>query len=178
VLWKYCLGVLMKNITHKRLVELLFYDSESGIFTRKIATGNGGRWKVGSVSGSIHSKKQGYVEISVDGDIYYAHRLAWFYVYGEWPENDIDHKDHNTTNNSIYNLRDVTRSENMQNRIKAQKNNKTGMLGAHQRVDRKGIRSRISIGGKQVNLGVFETAELAHQAYIEAKRMHHATCQL
>lgn len=102
------------NLTAARLRELLCYDPETGIFTSRIdRIGKGCKVKKGDAVGGPHTK--GYWDIRLDGRRYLAHRLAWLYVNGEWPENVIDHRDRNKRNNRWSNLRDVTQFLNMQN---------------------------------------------------------------
>ena len=162
-------------ITQSRLKEMLEYDPETGLFTRKISCGYRGCHRAGEIVGSIRA--DGYVIIRIDGVSYYAHRLAWFYVHGVWPEFDTDHIDLKTSNNRIVNLRPATRSENKQNRVAAQKNNiNTGILGVHF-INRSGLKNKyaakIKINGKQKSLGYYSTPELAHAAYVLAKRELH-----
>lgn len=70
----------------------------------------------------------GYLAIGFRGKTYYAHRLAWLYVYGKWPENYIDHINHDKLDNRIENLKDVSFLANMRN-LGRQCNNKTGVTG-------------------------------------------------
>jgi hypothetical protein len=111
------------------------------------------------------------------GKRYYAHRLAWLYEYGEFPEKIIDHIDGNRTNNSIHNLRDVSQALNSQNQKEARIDNGTGYLGVtfDKRPRTAKYRARIGITGcaKRICLGYFETPELAHLAYLDAKRKLH-----
>lgn len=79
------------TITAERLRELLEYDEDTGVFKRKARTSN--RISIGDIAGSSDAK--GYVCIRVGGKTYKAHRLAWLYVYGEWPTGEIDHINHN-----------------------------------------------------------------------------------
>lgn len=160
-------------LTQLTLQELLSYDCDTGIFTRTISTNN--KWGIGRVAGSIN--KKGYIKINLNGKKYFAHRLAWLYVYGVWPENQIDHKDTIKHHNWISNLRNVTNSENMQNQIKAKCHNKTGFLGVSLHPHGK-YTAQIVIGGRKKHIGQFLTPELAHAAYIEAKRVHHSTCTI
>ena len=155
-----------------RLKKCLNYDPETGLFYREIATAR--CVKIGNIAGSVSN---GYIRIKIDGKRYQAHILAWFYVYGKLPDYEIDHIDGNRSNNSIINLRDVTKSINVQNQKKAQSDNKsTGLLGAYS--SGKKYKSSIRVDGENKYLGIFETAELAHGAYINAKRKYHEGCTI
>jgi HNH endonuclease/AP2 domain len=149
----------MDNLTHARLKEVLSYDAETGVFTR-----------AGRVSGTLH--RLGYRQIGIDGKIYLAHRLAWFFVNGEWPSGDIDHANLDKDDNRIANLREVTKSENQHNRTK-QANNSTGFKGVWKKRNR--YSADIWAGGKKVRLGTFATPEEAHEAYKRAAANLHGT---
>lgn len=147
------------NVTWTRLLEVLEYNPETGIFInrghRKGAT-------VGSVSGCIN--KDGYNTIKIDGTLYFAHRLAWFYCFQEWPENDIDHIDRVRSNNRLDNLRDITLAQNNCNKsIKS--NNKTGFKGVYYKADKNKYHAQITLNGKKKHLGYFVTAEEASAVY-------------
>lgn len=162
------------NLTADRLRELLHYDPETGLFAN-----NGTRHGVarGSPTGTLDASN-GYVKIGVCGRRYYAHRLAWFYVYGEWPENDIDHLNGVRSDNRIANLRAATRALNMQNLRRANENSSSGLLGV-ERIGNRGFWcARIGVFGKRVYLGCFNNPEDAHQAYLEAKRRLHPGCTI
>ena len=98
-------------LTVERLRELLHYDSDTGVFTWRVYRSPGA--KKGDVAGCVN--EGGYIATQVDRKHYLSHRLAWLYVYGAWPIDEIDHKDGNPANNHIANLRDVTRLTNSQN---------------------------------------------------------------
>lgn len=100
------------NITYWRLKEVLHYNPETGIFIWLKTLSN--RTKVGYNAGT--HKNNGYMRIDIDGYFYYAHRLAFLYMTGEWPKNEIDHIDNIRDNNKWENLREVTRSQNNKNR--------------------------------------------------------------
>lgn len=101
-------------ITLEKLKETLDYDKKSGIFTWKVSNNN--RIKIGDVAVSKNST-HGYISIKIENKHYRAHRLAWFMTYGYWAK-EIDHIDRNRKNNAIRNLRDVSRSANMMNRMR------------------------------------------------------------
>lgn len=161
------------KLTQARLKRLLRYDRETGIF--RWIRGPGLRRDLdGSQAGVI--QEDGRVEIMIDYTNYKAHRLAFLYVVGRWPHPEIDHRDGVRSNNSWLNLREVTRSVNQQNLRRAFRNNKTGFLGVVRRGAK--FRAAISIGLARYFLGSFTTAELAHAAYVRAKRKLHEGCTL
>lgn len=163
------------NLTPQRLRELLDYDPATGVFTWRMNSPRGGWMRAGKVAGTPHS--QGYVFIRFDCQYYFAHRLAWFWLHGCWPEFHIDHVDGNRANNAAQNLRDVTQTVNMQNIKRAPRNSSNGILGASPH-GKSGFCARIRIQGKTRYLGTFGSAEEAHQAYLRAKRELHAGCTL
>lgn len=147
-------------LSHKRLTELLDYDPVTGIFIRKISISN--RTKVGEVAGSI---SKGYRQITVDGIRYEAHRLAWFFHYGHWPNGIVDHEDHDGLNNRIKNLRDTGKQGNSANSLRNQ-NNRSGYKGVSP--FRKSFRATIRVNGRLQHLGCFSDPKDAAAAYDKA----------
>lgn len=136
------------------------YDSETGIITRTILHFNCKK----AICDYIN--KDGYIYISFDNKKLKGHRLAWYLYYGEWPKYDIDHINHNKSDNRICNLRDVPESINCKN-LSLQKNNKSGYPGV---IWRKSINKwEVRIGGtkNRIHIGVFENLEDAIKAKIE-----------
>jgi hypothetical protein len=156
----------MKQLSHHRLLELLAYDSQTGVFLRRRS-----QKPVATI------QKNGRVQVCIDYVIFRAHRLAWFYVHGVWPAGDIDHIDGNPANNAIANLRCVTRSVNMENQRRARADNKLGVMGVSQRGHNK-FRATIVVSGKVQRLGNFSNPEAAHAAYRAAKRRLHVGCTI
>lgn len=112
----------LNNLTQKRLKVLLTYNPETGIFKRNITSG-------GKVKGGVAgSKSNGYNRISIDGSTYMAHRLAFLYMEGYWPEYQIDHINRKRNDNRWQNLRHVTRSCNIKN-TGLKSNNTSGVTG-------------------------------------------------
>lgn len=157
-----------------RVRELLDYEPDTGIFRWRARRG---RVQAGSVAGS--PAVRGYVSISVDNVLYRAHRLAFVCMDGRWPRGDVDHIDGDVSNNRYANLREASRSENMQNQRRALANNKSsGLLGVslHKQTGR--WQARITLSGKDHFLGRFDTPEMAHSAYLAAKRQIHSYCTI
>ncbi|CAM2151246.1 HNH endonuclease signature motif containing protein [Paraburkholderia tropica] len=156
-----------RDLTAERLREVLNYDPETGIFTRRLRTSN--RVKVGDVVGT---PTDGYLCGRVGNRLYVMHRLAWLYVYGVWPEKNLDHANGNRSDNRIANLREADHGENAEN-VVAHADNRTGYLGVTWCKLTCSYVARISRNRVTRHLGKFETAYEAHQAYLAAKRQLH-----
>lgn len=154
------------DITQDELKKALRYDPDTGYFTWIGST----RAKTNGLRAGTPSTG-GYVIISIDNRLYSAHRLAWFYVYGQWPKEFLGHIDKKRTNNRIANLREVNKSENMQNQTVYKFGTSAGLLG----VCKRGYQfvATIKINKKSKHLGTFATEEEAHQAYLTAKQKYH-----
>jgi hypothetical protein len=109
----------------------------------------------------------GYWYIGLLGKRYYAHRLAWFYMTGNWPQNQIDHINGNKSDNRWCNLREATGTQNQANR-KLNKNSTSGYKGVHFCKRTKRWSAFIQFKGKNRFLGRFDTQKEAHLAYINA----------
>lgn len=152
-------------LTQSTLKQILFYSPDSGEFTRvKTQSWNAKR---GSIAGCIGGN--GYLRIHVNGKLHQSHRLAWLYMHGEFPENDIDHINGDRTDNRLLNLRAATRQENVRNTL-MQKNNRTGYKGVKK--NGSGYSARIMINGVQLHLGTYPTPELAHSVYQKEAKLH------
>lgn len=154
----------MTALTHSRLCEALDYCEQTGRFTWKVQAGS--RGIAGAEAGSM--RRDGYITIRIDGERFFAHRLAWFYTTKSWPTGSIDHIDGDTSNNRISNLRDVSHRKNLHNRTRAQANNRHGFLGV-KRTANGGWVACLKRPGKSSYIGRFETPEKAHAAYLFEK---------
>lgn len=154
--------------------ELLDYDRSTGIFRWKLKSARNVR--VGDIAGCDNG--QGYLGIRIEGVQYRAHRLAWFYVYGEWPKGGIDHINGQRADNRIGNLRQATPAQNKQNSRRPMSNNTSGLLGVCKDRNRPGWKAQIKLHGKSYYLGAYATAEDAHAAYLKAKREIHTHCTI
>jgi hypothetical protein len=157
-------------LTQSELKEELSYDPLTGVFLRLNKTAHNA--VVGKPAGGVD--KNGYVHISVKGNQYYAHRLAWLYVYGEWPEKHIDHVNRVRTDNRLENLREASHQDNMQNIEKPCSRNESGYRGVSTANAATGTFTvQLCVNRKKVYLGTFYSAEEAHEAYLKAKAEHH-----
>lgn len=160
-----------KRVTHSELKDLLHYDPTTGIFRWRVRRGG---VSPGDTTGCEDSS--GHLGICLNGRLYLAHRLAWFYVHGEWPE-VIDHVNGDRKDNRLVNLRDTNITGNAQNTRAPRRNNRTGYLGVVPRPGGK-FRALIGVNGEKKNIGHFDTPEEAHEAYKKAKRELHPTCTI
>ena len=135
-------------LTQERLKELLDYDPESGLFIWKVRTST--HVKPGDHTSACSS--HGYRVIGINRRLYFAHRLAWMYVYGEWPVTQINHIDRNRANNALANLRLATSAENLQNSSR-RSDNTSGCKGVHWWSLRGVWTAYINVGGKRTSLG-------------------------
>lgn len=148
-------------MTQEELKKALRYDPETGLFVWLRSF----RGKKKADAGYIDL--YGYRNIRCHGPLYKAHRLAWLYIYGEWPSGEIDHINGVPGDNRIANLRIATRSQqNANNKLRC--NNTTGFKGVSRVNGRFGAYVRIN--KKSTYLGTFDTAEEAHKAYVDAAR--------
>ena len=159
----------MSNIlTHERLKELLHYDADTGIFTR---ISSPRQFRIGVIKTTADGIN-GYFQIGLLDKLYKSHRLAWFYVHGEWPTNQLDHINRDKIDNRLVNLREATRAENKKNVI-AQKNNTSGYKGVSYFKRRRKWVAQICTNGKRTYLGCYTTAAEASRAYESAAKLHH-----
>lgn len=160
-------------ITHAELRSLLDYDQHTGELRWRVRRGG---TRPGMVAGWRQSK--GYIGISLNSHKTYAHRVAWFWMTGQWPRDQIDHADGNKANNAWANLREATNRQNQQNQPVSRASS-TGLKGAY-RVSAsavaKGFKpfiAQITVNGRRVHLGHFDTPEQANAAYRRAADQYH-----
>ena len=143
----------MGNSDDAEIVRLLLsYDPESGVLW----------WRAGPRSGhpagtirARGNKGRRYMQVGLCGMSFYAHRLAWIHVHGEWPNGEIDHINGDGLDNRLANLRVVSHADNNRNQ-KLHKTNSTGVAGVSWSKGAGKWMARISAHGKTKYLGVFE----------------------
>lgn len=157
----------MTDLTRERLMHLLHYDPETGEFTWMAPQSK--RMRRGDCAGCLTG--DGYLAIRIDGRRYRAHRLAVFYMTGEMPPEDVDHKNRTPIDNKWSNLRNATRQQNTCNRSITDRNT-SGVVGVNRDRPRGKWMARIKIRGRTLNLGRFDHIEDAIKARKEAEIQH------
>lgn len=155
------------DLTPEVVRAMFTYDPDTGALHWRIRAC--AKVSPGARAGSLDVK--GYLLVMVAGRRLRAHRLAWAHFYGRWPDGVIDHRDGVRTNNRIANLRDVTPEINAQNVRKVR--NRFGLMGVKLDARTGRFAARVSVNQRSRYLGLYDTPEAAHAAYIAAKRDLH-----
>lgn len=152
-------------ITQNELKKNLSYNPYTGIFVRLVGRPNSSK---GDVAGT--KNPQGYIIMEVNNLPYRAHRLAWLYMTGSFPKDQIDHINCIKSDNRFVNLREVTQSQNRFN-TKKKKNNKLGIKGVHRVGNR--FKAQAIFEKKHYYLGYYDTPKEASKVYQRfAKKFH------
>lgn len=161
-------------ITAEYLRLCVHYDPASGIFTWLHRADRTPQWNsryAEKIAGKVTWKRDARVIICISDTYYFAHRLAWLYMTGEWPKEVIDHADGDPLNNCWSNLRMASRSQNQANSRKP-RSNTSGYKGVSFCKRRSKWEASISLRNRSVFLGYYETAQDAHAAYWAAAQKH------
>jgi hypothetical protein len=150
--------------TQEWLKEILNYDPETGLFVWKIGKGPV-KDRIDTVAGCVHETHAGkkYIRIHIDGKMYRAHRLAWLYMTGADPLDQIDHEDGNGENNRFLNLCEATNTSNAKNRRK-RSDNSSGVTGVRFNKAKNKFVATITDAGKLRHVGQYNTLEEAASA--------------
>jgi hypothetical protein len=149
-------------IDQKKLREVVSYNPLTGKFT----------WTFSQTNAAPRQCSGEYIHIRIEGRLYRAHRLAFLWMNGQWPKGKVDHKDRDRSNNRWSNLREANHAQNMRN-SKIRSDNKSNMKGVSWHKSSKKYRAQIRTDQGRLHLGVFDTAEAAHQAYKIASTKYH-----
>lgn len=174
----------MKEIAVSRLREAFSYDPETGVLMWRVrpvehfSSDKGSRvfnsQFAGRVAGSVNS--EGYLDVRIAFDgvrrRVTGHRVAFALMHGRWPEYEIDHINGRRDDNRLINLREATDAQQSWNRNKPS-HNTNGFPGASRGRAKRRWQARIRAAGRCYHLGYFDTPELAHAVYLQAKaRLH------
>ena len=157
----------MTELTAEGARALFNYDAEQGLLTWKVPKYKGNKPKAGDVAGCLDV--EGYRVVRTGGKDYKAHRIAYLMQTGQWPSLPIDHRNGKRDDNRWENLRLAEGGINQQNRRQASCRNKTGLLGVTYVSQTRQFRAIIDVDGRKIQLGRFDDAMSAHQAYMQAK---------
>jgi len=156
------MSLFRKLPTKAEIKEKLWYDPETGVFRwRFLGTQRRQPWAVAG-----YKERRGYIQILIDKHLYMAHRLAWVYMTGKEPIEQIDHIDGNKQNNAWHNLRNVTNKQNCENR-KLSAKNKTGVRGVYMRG--KMFRAEVCHNYQRIKIGTFKTLQEAEKAVTQKR---------
>jgi len=156
----------VSELTQSRLKELLHYDPVTGVFLRLPRRGKGGNATL-KPAGNIHWT--GYLRICLEYKSYLGQRLAWLYMTGEWPPEEVDHINRDVADNRFCNLRLACKSENAGN-ARRRVNNRSGVKGVSWSSSVNRWRARVYKNGKCVYYEAFDTLEEAAAAYERAAK--------
>lgn len=155
-------------LTQSKLKDELSYDKVTGNFTR--LKDKGRLSKKGDIAGTLGSL--GYIIIKIQGKAYKAHRLAWLYIYGKFPNKNLDHINGIKDDNRLENLRECTQQENCYNRV-ARTGSKSGIKNVCWHKRTKTWHVVLSFKGKSFFIGQFKDLEFAELVAIEARIKYH-----
>ena len=158
------------DLTQKYLKSILHYNIDTGLFIRKVS--RGGNAVKGRVAG--YKDVYGYIVIQINEKRYKAHRLAWFYMEGYWPEYQVDHINRVKSDNRWCNLRHITPSCNNKNR-NVSKISKSGVTGVIR--ERNKWRVRIKTPDSYKHIGCFDDLDEAVRArWVAEKKYNYPDC--
>lgn len=148
-------------LTHDQVIAAFDYDPKAGIFRHR---------KNGNLAGSMNNR--GYWRLVVNKKTYSAHRVAWLYVHGVWPDKCVDHINGIKTDNRLSNLRLADTSQNTCN-SRLYRSNTSGKKGVTWHKTGRKWQAHIKVNGKTIYLGLFDSIDAAHAAYCTASKTYH-----
>lgn len=165
--------------TRDRCHELLEYNPNTGIALWKprasgAKPGELKRWNsryAGKVAAQRTRTHSGHIQISIDGKLYYLHRLIWMMMTGNEPADQIDHINGDPSDNRWDNLRPASHSENIRNRT-MRSDNSSGRKGVYWNRSQKLWHAQI-YAGRKIHLGFYQDLDAAAAAYAAGSARYH-----
>jgi len=157
-------------LTIEEIRKLFYFDFNTGKIYWAVDHGRWGNLPKNIEAGCL---KNGYRWIRIGKKNYFGHHIAWALWYGEWANSTLDHLNGIRDDNRPENLRIASVAENNQNQHNTPSHNTSGIRGVSWDAARNKWTARISLNGKSKNLGRFDTIEIAENAYLQAKMIHH-----
>lgn len=154
-------------MNQEKLKELLHYDPVTGDFTWRVKPAK--QIPIGAKAG--YTAKDGYVFIRITGTLHYAHRLAFLYMTGAFPNSLVDHNNRVRNDNRWNNLVDSTHTQNMRNCTRS-KNNSSGVNGVLWDRKKNKWMAQITVNYKKKFLGYFDDIPTAAAARLAANTLH------
>ena len=139
------------TLTQDELTATLHYDPGTGVFTNLRTRANA---RIGSEAGAISGR--GYRYIMVHRKLYLAHRLAFLWMTGEFPQDHVDHINGNRSDNRWENLRCASREENQKNR-KLNCDNTSGYTGVKWHLHTSRWTATVTSNGKHYCIGYYHS---------------------
>lgn len=148
-----------ENLTQEIVRKYLHYNPDTGMFTWLLPRSG---HQVGRVN--YPRSHNSYVHVKMFNQSYLAHRVAWFYMTGKWPRNEIDHINLIRHDNSWKNLREATSAQNSANVPETRKNRSSGLKNVvWRKSDSKWI-ARLQVSRKRHTVGFFDCPAAAYFA--------------
>ena len=161
------------DLTARYVRSILTYNAHNGILRWRRRNDVPQKWNAryaGTIAGTVRG--DGYRLVVINGRIYLASRIIWLIKTGKWPMHDVDHKNVNPSDDRWKNLRQATPPQNGHNHRK-RTNNRSGFKGVYWSERFCKWIARIRVHPKRINLGGFDNAKDAADAYCEAAKKYH-----
>ena len=166
-------GAFLNKITINELRSRVIYNLENGQFTWLHCNSCRPCWnsQFAGKRALCAPHSNGYLLGSIANQKLFAHRAAWALHHGQWPDGEIDHINHDKTDNRIANLRVVQRTQNAMNLSKSRRN-LSGVTGVFKHTQTGRWQAQIRIGRRSIHLGSFESFYDAVAARRKAEEQH------
>ena len=157
------------ELTQQQLKKYLHYNKDTGIFTRIGTTNKIRANSIGKPAGGINS--DGYIKIRILNHRLSGHKLAFLYMLGSMPDGEVDHLNHDRSDNRWVNLRAVNKLHNQHNRS-INSNNSSGANGIRLSIRDNYWHAYIMVHRKRIFLGSFKDKNEAICARLHANRLY------